>query len=114
MLEETNTRLSLNVKLLQVTPNYNRTASEFLACLAPVCTSTGTTGGEDRTLPAQGPQSREEEPESSACTRDTETIFPGHQCFSLRDEVSTCWCISGVTSESQRGFTQSLPLSKEN
>ena len=52
----------------------------------------------------------EKEPEVSAGTRDTENTSPGYQGFSLRGEVSTCWCVSGVTSESQSGFTQSLPL----
>ena len=51
---------------LPVTPNKNRTAGELPAPLAPVCTSTGTVGGEDRSLPARGPQGGEEEPEASA------------------------------------------------
>ena len=67
----------------------------------------GTAGGEDRFPHAQGPQGREEEPEVSAWARDTETTSPSHQGFSLRGEVSTCWCVSGVTSERQSGFTQS-------
>ena len=73
----------------------------------------GTAGGEDRSLPAQGLQGGEEEPETSAWTRDTETTSPGHQGFSVRDEVSICWCVSEVTSESQSGLTQSLPLRGE-
>ncbi|XP_060989327.1 ATP-binding cassette sub-family C member 4-like [Dama dama] len=48
---------------------------------------TGTAGGEDRSLPAQGPQGGEEEPEASAWTRDAETTSPGHQRFSLRGAV---------------------------
>ena len=62
---------------------------------------------EDRFLHAQGFQGGEEEPEVSAWARDTETTSPGHQGFSLRGEVSTCCCVSGVTSERQSGFTQS-------
>ena len=62
---------------------------------------------------AQGSQGGEEEPEVSAWARDTETTSPGHQGFSLRGDVSTCWCVSGVTSESLRGFTQSFPLREE-
>ena len=65
---------------------------------------------ENRSLPARGPQGGEEGPEDFSWTRDTETTSLGHQGFSLRDEVSTCWCVSGVTSENQTGFTQSLPL----
>ena len=66
----------------------------------------GTAGGEDRFPHAQGSQGGEEEPEVSAWARDAETASPGHQGFSLRGEVSTCWCVSGVTSESWSGFTQ--------
>ena len=77
---------------------------------APLYTSKGNVGGEDRSPPAQGPQGGEEEPEVSAWTRDTENTSPGHYGFSLRGEVSTCWCVSGVTSDNQSGFTQSLPL----
>ena len=67
----------------------------------------GTAGGENRFMHAQGSQGGEEEPEVSAWARDTETTSPGHQGFSLRGDVSTCWCVSGVTSESRSGFTQS-------
>ena len=35
---------------MQADANWNRTASEFLARLAPVCTFMGTMGGEDRSL----------------------------------------------------------------
>ena len=49
----------------------------------------GTTGEEDRSLPAQGLQGGEEEPETSAWTRDTKTTSPGHQGFALTGEVST-------------------------
>ena len=62
---------------------------------------------------AQGSQGGEEEPEVSAWARDTETTSPGHQGFSLRGDVSTCWCVSGVTSESRSGFTQSSILRGE-
>ena len=55
----------------------------------------------------------EKEPEVSAGTRDTENTSPGYQGFSLRGEVSTCWCVSGVTSESQSGFTLSFRLRGE-
>ena len=61
------------VEHLPVTPNYNRTAGELPAPLAPVCTSIGTAGGEDRFPQAQGSQGGEEEPEVSAWARDTET-----------------------------------------
>ena len=67
----------------------------------------GTLGEENRSLPAWDPQGGEEGPEDSSWTRDTETTSPGHQGFSVRDEVSICWCVSGVTSESRSGFTQS-------
>ena len=77
---------------------------------SPLYTSKGNVGGEDRFLPVQGPQGGEEEPEVSAWTRDTENTSPRHHGFSLRGEVSTCWCVSGVTSENQSGFTPSLPL----
>ena len=73
----------------------------------------GTAGVEDRFLHAQGFQGGEEEPEVSAWARDTETTSPGHQGFSLRGEVSTFWCVSGVTSERQSGFTQSVLLRGE-
>ena len=73
----------------------------------------GTLGEENRSLPAWGPQGGEEGPKDSSWTRDTETTSPGHQGFSLRGEVSTCCCVSGVTSENQSGFTQSLPLRGE-
>ena len=49
----------------------------------------GTESGEDRSLPAQGPQGGKEGPETSAWTRDTETTSPGHQGFALTGEVST-------------------------
>ena len=65
----------------------------------------GTAGGEDRSLPAQGPQSGEEKPEVFAWTKDSENTSPGHRDFSLRGEVSTCWCVNGVTSENQSGLT---------
>ena len=61
-------------------------------------------------MPDQGPQSGEEEPEVFAWTRYSENTSPGHRGFSLRGEVSTYWCVSGVTSENQSGLTQSLPL----
>ena len=73
----------------------------------------GTLGEENRSLPAWDPQGGEEGPEDSSWTRDTETTSPGHQGFSLRGEVSTCLCISGVTSESWRVFTQSVLLRGE-
>ena len=72
---------------------------------APLYTSKGNGSGEDRSPSAQGPQGGEEEPEASAWTRDTENTSPGYWGFSLRGEVSTCWCVSGVTSENQSGFT---------
>ena len=77
---------------------------------APLYISKGNVGGEDRSLPAQGPQSGEEKPEVFAWTKDSENTSPGHRDFSLRGEVSTCWCVRGVTSENQSGFTQSLLL----
>ena len=46
--------------------------------LAPVCTSMGTLGEENRSLPAWGPQGGEEGPKDSSWTRDTETTSPGH------------------------------------
>ena len=73
----------------------------------------GTAGGEDKFPQAQGSQGGEEEPEVSAWARDTETTSLGHKGFSLRGEVFTCWCISGVTSESWSGFTQSSILRGE-
>ena len=76
----------------------------------PLYTSKGNVGGEDRSPPAQGPQGGEEGPEVSAWKRDTEKTSEGHQSFPLRGEVSTCWCVSGMTSENQSGFTQSLLL----
>ena len=78
-----------------------------------MCTSIGTAGGKDRFPQAQGSQGGEEEPEVSAWARDTETTSLGHKGFSLRGEVFTCWCISGVTSESWSGFTQSSILRGE-
>ena len=68
---------------------------------------------ENRSLPAWGPQGGEEDLKDSSWTRDTETTSPGHQGFSLRGEVSTCLCISGVTSESWSVFTQSVLLRGE-
>ena len=68
---------------------------------------------ENRSPPAWGPQGGEEDPKDSSWTRDTETTSPGHQGFSLRGEVSTFWCVSGVTSERQSGFTQSVLLRGE-
>ena len=88
MLGEASTRLMFNLEHVQVTPNYNRTASEFLACLAPVCTFMGILGEENRSLPAWVPQGGEEDPKDSSWTRDTETTSPGHQGFSVKDEVS--------------------------
>ena len=42
-------------------------------------------------------------------TRDPEPTSPGHQGLSLRAEVSTCWCVNGVTLKSLSGFAHSLP-----
>ena len=80
-----------------------------------MCTFSGTAGGEDRSLPAQGPQGGEEEPEASAWARDTEAASPGRQGPSPCEmrSLPACWCVSGVTSESKGGFAQSLPLRGE-
>ena len=69
---------------------------------------------ESRSPPAWDPQGGEEGPEDSSWTGDTEPTSPGHQGFSLRGEVFTCWCVSGVTLKSLSGFTHSLPPSGED
>ena len=65
----------------------------------------GTLGEEkeNRSPPARGPQGGEEGPKESSWTRDTETTSPGHQGFSLRGEVFTCWCVNAVTLKSLSG-----------
>ena len=88
-------------------PLLEQNSQRVPSTLAPVCIPMGTLGEENRSLPAWDPQGGEEGPEDSSWTRDTETTSPGHQGFSVRDEVSICWCVSEVTSENQRGFTQS-------
>ena len=55
----------------------------------------GNLVGENKSLPAWGPQGGEEEPEGSSWT-----TTPGHQGFSLGDEVFTCHCVNGVTLKS--------------
>lgn len=77
-LREASTRLMMNLELLEAAPEENRSASELPAGPAPVCTSTGTAGGEDRSLPAQGPQGGEEEPSAASWARDTQVTSPHH------------------------------------
>ena len=74
-----------------------------------MCTLMGTLGEEkENRSSAWGPQGGEEDPKYSSWTRDTEATTPGHQGFSLRGEVFTCWYVNGVTLKSLE-FTHSLP-----
>ena len=68
----------LNLELLEAAPDENKSTSELLADPAPVNKSVENVGGEDRSLPAQGPQGGEEEPSAASWARDTQVTSPHH------------------------------------